>query len=509
MSKYFYLLLVFFSLSSCGIFNSLKKSPKREFRGVWIATVVNIDWPKNGTDSASKQKADFQEILNFYQQQNYNAVIVQIRAAGDAFYPSEYAPWSRFLTGIEGKKPDWQEDNLEWMIVEAHKRGMEFHAWLNPYRATFDENFEVLSETHDYCTHPEWMVHYGKKNYYNPGLPEVRAQFSKIIAEIVSRYDVDAVHFDDYFYPYKIKDAVFNDSVSYNTYAQENQSLDDWRRSNIDSLVENTHRTIKSIKPWVQFGISPFGVWKNKSTDPMGSDTKAGQTTYEDLYADPLLWMQEGWVDYLAPQVYWSMDLPVASHKTLVDWWAKNNNNTRLYIGNGAYKIRTNSDQAWANKKELPNQLKLARETPKIAGNILFSSKSLLNSNPDVSQYIKKKLYNRLALTPIKGDTVAQINPVKLVLQSQDAKNVNLTIHNQEAYQYALLYKSGRKVKSEYPVEKLRGKILIAEPSKIIKIPKDKISGNYFGLSFLDKYGRETKPVVLNLKEINQYDSKK
>jgi len=507
MSKRFQLLLILLSLSSCGVFNSFEKSPKREFRGVWIATVVNIDWPKNGNDRADKQKADFLKILDFYQQQNYNAVIVQIRAAGDAFYPSEFAPWSRFLTGVEGKEPNWSEDNLAWMILEAHKRGMEFHAWLNPYRATFDEDFEILSETHDYCTHPEWMIHYGKKNYYNPGLPEVRTQFSKIIAEIVANYNIDAIHFDDYFYPYKIKDAVFNDSVSYNTYAQENQSLDDWRRSNIDSLVKNTHRTIKSIKPWVQFGISPFGVWKNNSTDAKGSATKAGQTTYEDLYADPLLWMKEGWIDYLAPQVYWSMDLPVASHKTIVDWWARNNNDTKLYIGNGAYKVRNNNDEAWSDKKELPNQLKLARETPEIDGNILFSAKSLLNNNTDVTQYIKRKLYSRPSLTPIKKKNTNPINKVKLVLQSQDSENVNFTILNQEKYQYALLYKSGRKVKPDYPIKNLLEKILITKKSKIIRIPKDKISGNYFGLSFLDRYGRETRPVVLHLKEINQHDS--
>jgi uncharacterized lipoprotein YddW (UPF0748 family) len=509
MSRHFQLLLFFLSLSSCGIFNSFEKKPKREFRGVWIATVVNIDWPKNGNDNAEKQKADFLNILNFYQQLNYNAVIVQVRAAGDAFYPSEFAPWSRFLTGLEGKKPDWSEDNLEWMISETHKRGMEFHAWLNPYRATFDEDFEVLSETHDYCTHPEWMVHYGKKNYYNPGLPEVRAHFSKIIAEIVSTYDIDAIHFDDYFYPYKITDVVFDDSLAFKTHALANQSLDDWRRSNIDSLVKETHRTIKSIKPWVQFGISPFGVWKNNATDPRGSDTRAGQTTYEDLYADPLLWMEEGWIDYLAPQVYWSMDLPVASHRKIVNWWAKNNHNTNLYIGNGAYKIRNNSDEAWANKKELPNQFKLAREIPEISGNIVFSAKSLLNNNPDVTKYIKRKLYSEPSLTPITNKTNEPPQTVKLVLQSQDSENVNFTIIDQEKYQYVLWYTSGRNVKSEYPIGKLQGKMLINEKSKIIQIPKSNIKGNYFALSFLDRYGRETKPVVLHLKEIIYDDSKK
>ncbi len=384
MTRFFSILFLLLFLSSCSIFRNYEKHPKTEFRGVWIATVVNIDWPKNGKDTAEKQKADYLNILNFYEKENYNAVIVQVRAAGDAFYDSEFAPWSRFLTGEEGNSPNWNTDVLEWMILETHKRGMEFHAWLNPYRATFDEDFEVLSDTHDYCTHPEWMVHYGKKNYYNPGLPAVRNQFTKIIGELVSQYDIDAVHFDDYFYPYKIKDEIFNDSVAYKEHSLANQNLEDWRRSNIDSLVKQVNDTIKSIKPWVQFGISPFGVWKNNSTDPKGSDTKAGQTTYEDLYADPLLWMEKGWIDYLAPQVYWSMDLPAASHRKIVDWWAKNNYGTHLYVGNGAYKVRNNSDIAWDDEKELPKQLELARMTPEISGNIMFSAKSLMKDNEDV-----------------------------------------------------------------------------------------------------------------------------
>ncbi len=339
MSKYLYPILMLLLLNSCGIFTSGIPQPRREFRGVWIATVVNIDWPKNGNDAPEKQKADYLQILDFYQNLNFNAVIVQVRAAGDAFYRSDFAPWSRFLTGEEGKAALWEEDTLDWMIAEAHQRGMEFHAWFNPYRASFDLNIQVLSPTHDYYMHPEWMLKYGKKYYYNPGIPEVRSRFSEVIQEVVARYKLDAIHFDDYFYPYKIKDEVFNDSIAFERYALKNQSLGDWRRSNVDSLVKNVHRTIKSEKPWVQFGISPFGVWKNNSTDPKGSDTRAGQTTYEDLYADPLLWMQKGWIDYIAPQVYWSMDLPVASHRKIVDWWAQNTIGSNLYIGNGAYKV--------------------------------------------------------------------------------------------------------------------------------------------------------------------------
>ncbi len=509
MSKSILLLISIVLLSCCGVFRSYEKYPRTEFRGVWIATVVNIDWPKNGNDSPEKQKADYLKILDFYERENYNAVIVQVRAAGDSFYASEYAPWSRFLTGTEGNPPNWNTDVLEWMILEAHKRGMEFHAWLNPYRATFDENFEVLSESHDYCTHPEWMVHYGRKNYYNPGLPEVRNQFSSIIAEVVSKYDIDAIHFDDYFYPYKIQNEIFNDSTAFKTYANDEETLDDWRRGNIDALVKQVHDTIKSIKPWVQFGISPFGVWKNKSTDPKGSDTKAGQTTYEDLYADPLLWMKNGWIDYLAPQVYWSMELPVASHSKIVDWWSKNSYNTNLYIGNGAYKIRSNSDVAWNDKKELPKQLELARETPQILGNIMFSAKSLMTDKNDVVEYIHQKYYKRLALNPsfLSLEKGLKRQPQLVKIQNK-ANGTLLEFDDLSSFRYVLFYDSGRKVKEQNPIKKLKAKLYIAQNSNVVLLPKSKSNGNLGALSFIDFYGNETKAMGINLKNDTTDDTK-
>lgn len=510
MSRYISYLLIILLFNSCGIFNTYEKNPKTEFRGVWIATVVNIDWPKNSNDTTKKQKEDYLKILNFYQKENYNAVIVQVRAAGDALYNSDYAPWSRFISGKEGKAPEWNTDVLEWMIKEAHFRGMEFHAWLNPYRATFDENFEVLAKSHDYCTHPEWMIHYGKKNYYNPGLPEVQHQFSKIVTELVSNYDIDAIHFDDYFYPYKIKDEIFNDSDAYKIYAKPNQNIDDWRRSNIDSLVKQTHKTIKSIKPWVQFGISPFGVWKNNSTDPRGSNTKAGQTTYEDLYADPLLWMEKGWIDYLAPQVYWSMNLPVASHSTIVDWWSKNNYNTNLYIGNGAYKVRNNNDTAWNDIKELPNQLKLARKTPEISGNIMFSAKSLMNDKEDVVEYIHQEFYEMPALTPaFPLSKKTTLKTPRLSITEQTEEEFILHLDDTKNMRYALLYKSGRRVKNAYPIKKLAFKIFLDDNPNRLQISKTQISNNFLALSFIDIYGVETEPTIINVKKLAKDGTKR
>lgn len=395
MLRFVYIVPILFFLSC-----ATTKAPKEEFRGVWIATVANIDWPKHPNDPTHKKKEDFIDILDFYQKMNFNAAIVQIRTAGDALYPTDLVPWSRYLTGKEGEAPNGFDEPLKWMIDETHKRGMEFHAWLNPYRATVNLDTTLLSKKHDFYQHPDWIIKYGKKYYYDPGLPEVREKFNQIIEELVVNFELDAIHFDDYFYPYKVEGETFDDAESYAKYGLPGQSLEDWRRSNVDSLVKGAYKTIKKHKPWVQFGISPFGVWKNKSTDPRGSDTKAGQTTYEDLYADPLLWVQEGWLDYLAPQVYWSMDYPVAAHKTITTWWANNTPNTNLYIGNGIYKIKNNTDKAWDKKNEIPKQLNYSRDLENIDGNIFFSAKSLIGQHEKVNKKLQKKYYHLPAENP-------------------------------------------------------------------------------------------------------------
>ncbi|MGB5274112.1 MAG: family 10 glycosylhydrolase [Flavobacteriaceae bacterium] len=502
LHRFCFLLLLL--ATSCSVFKPIPQ-PKTEFRGVWIATVANIDWPKNGLDGVLKQKKDYLAILDFYEALNFNAVVVQVRTAGDAFYASPYAPWSRFLTGEEGRAPDSQEDLLEWMIAEAHLRGMEFHAWFNPYRATFDLKTERLSPTHDFNLHPEWMLKYGSKYYYDPGLPEVQDRLVSIIDEVVSKYDIDAIHFDDYFYPYKIQDAVFEDQNSFRFHNKINASLEDWRRANIDSLVKKVHQTVKSNKPWVQFGISPFGVWKNKATDPRGSDTQAGQTTYEDLYADPLLWSEMGWLDYLLPQIYWSMDLPVASHRKIMDWWAGHLKKTNLYIGNGVYKIRNNADSVWYDKKELPRQLTLARKTPEVGGNVFFSAKILMQDHSDIVAHLKKKYYRRPALPPVSSllPNKEKFSPT-IVTSASDS----LAFKMPEGYRYAMIYDSGRKQKKDYPMKKLKKKISILNATELV-LPRSYFSKKkQVAVSFIDFYGRETKPILVHLNQTNHYDPK-
>lgn len=503
MIQKFSIFLFLSCLVSCSVFKPIPQ-PKTEFRGVWVATVVNIDWPKNGNDAIEKQKADYLKILDFYKALNFNAAIVQIRTAGDAFYDSEFAPWSRFLTGKEGKAPKTEQDLLQWMIQETHNRGMEFHAWLNPYRATFDLKTEILSPTHDFNLHPEWMLKYGTKYYYDPGLPEVRERMVAVIDEIVSNYDVDAIHYDDYFYPYTIKDEVIKDSLTYSYYHLPNQTIEDWRRSNMDSLVKNSYETIKARKPWVQFGVSPFGVWKNKSTDPRGSDTRAGQTTYENLYADPLLWMEMGWLDYLVPQVYWSMDLPVASHRTIVDWWADQSTNTNLYIGNGPYKIRNNSDKAWEDKQELPDQLTYARKSETVYGNVFFSAKSLMTGKADIVKVLKRRYYKWPSLSPTTSGANTGSLP-DFEIKSLQQKNDSILVHfnDLKEYRFATIYATGKKPKQHYRIKNLIAKIPIHKGTSML-LPLEKINKRrYIALILIDKYRRESEPKIIYLKQTN------
>ncbi|MEX0315090.1 MAG: glycoside hydrolase family 10 protein [Allomuricauda sp.] len=481
---------------SCSVY----KTPQTEFRGVWIATVVNIDWPKNANDDSEKQQKDFIEILDFYQDLNFNAAIVQIRTAGDAFYESDLAPWSKYLTGTEGKAPENFKNPLKWMIEETHKRGIEFHAWLNPYRATFDLDTLALSSEHDFYQYPDWMLKYGKKYYYNPGLPEVQQKLTEVIEEIVANYDVDAIHFDDYFYPYKIKDEVFNDSLAFQTYGLQNQSLEDWRRSNVDSLVKKAHLAIKKTKPWVQFGISPFGVWKNKSTDLKGSDTRAGQTTYEDLYADPLLWMEKGWLDYLVPQAYWSMEYPPASHRLITQWWSKNAKNTNLYIGNGTYKIKNNADKAWKRKSEIPKQLSLARSTPEITGNVFFSAKSLIGQHEKVTNRLKRKFYTYPSQNPI-GLVKTKRDLPNLEIESKTMRDGQLKIcvsHKDSVPGFLHLYSLSKSV----PIQKqLIGKhyLSVEEKHSCFQLElTNKQLKNTLSISLMDAYGNENQPQIIS-----------
>ena len=349
-----------------------------EFRGFWIATINHIDWPQPNHFNPQHQQKEFLRILDFYESLNFNAVFVQIRPAGDAFYESKLAPWSRFLTGEEGGKMNWDEDPLRFMIKEAHKRNMEFHAWFNPFRATSNLDLASLHAKHVYYDHPDWLVRYGKRYHLDPGKPEVREYVVKVVQEVVEKYNIDGVHFDDYFYPYPETGMDFDDRKTFIRWGIKHfNNREDWRRANIDSLVYAVHNMIETTKPWLKFGISPFGVWQNKADDPRGSETSADHSNYHDLFADPLVWIENHWVDYLAPQLYWSHYHEKASYKTLALWWNAQAQDVPIYTGHALYKVGNNEDQVWQDLNEIPRQLALNKSLENIQGSIFFSAKSL------------------------------------------------------------------------------------------------------------------------------------
>ena len=367
--------------STCFLFfNMIAQQPlKPEFRAVWVATVDNIDWPDQPTTSSEIQKAAFIKLLDMHKRNGMNAVIVQVRPCTDAFYPSPFEPWSQWLTGKQGLPPYPYYDPLAFMISETHKRRMEFHAWMNPYRAVFNINNSSVAATHITKIHPDWFLTYGDKKYFDPGNKEGQKYVTEVVTDVVKRYDVDAIHFDDYFYPYRIAGKEFPDDVKFRQYGN-GLNKDDWRRSNVDSIIFMLSRAIKQTNKKCQFGISPFGVWRNADKDPDGSNTKAGQTNYDDLYANILLWLKSNWIDYVTPQIYWEFGQKAAPFDVLVDWWSKHTYGKNCYIGLGIYK--SGSNVAWKDKTQLPRQITLIRNTPNIQGMAFFSSKTF-EKNPN------------------------------------------------------------------------------------------------------------------------------
>ncbi|MFE3035781.1 glycoside hydrolase family 10 protein [Streptomyces canus] len=349
-----------------------------EMRGVWLATVSNRDWPSKPGLTAAQQRAELIAHLDRAAADRLNAVMFQVRPSADALWPSPYEPWSQYLTGTQGKNPGW--DPLGTAVTEAHRRGLQLHAWFNPYRIANHGDPAKLVASHPARKHPDWVVPYGGKLYYNPGLPEVRAFVQDAILDAVHKYPVDAVHFDDYFYPYPVAGQTFDDDAAYDTYGGAFSNRADWRRDNIDKLVLETAARIKRIRPTAQFGISPFGVWRNAATDPLGSDTRAGVQSYDDNFADTRKWVREGWIDYLVPQLYWNIGFAAADYAELVPWWAEQarGSRTRLYLGEALYKAGDPAQPAaWQDPAELSRHLTLAHEYAQVRGHVFFAAKEV------------------------------------------------------------------------------------------------------------------------------------
>jgi uncharacterized lipoprotein YddW (UPF0748 family)/DNA-binding MarR family transcriptional regulator len=380
----------------------LNPRPKYEFRAAWVASVENIDWPSKKGLPVDSQKVEFTRLLDMHQRNGLNAVVVQIRPAADAFYESPYEPWSEWLTGVQGQAPSPYYDPLAFMIEETHKRGMAFHAWCNPYRAVHTIGRSSVASNHITRQHPEWFVRFEKTLYFDPGNKEVQQYVTMVIRDIVRRYDIDALHFDDYFYPYDIVEGGgpgkdFPDNASYARYGN-GLSKGDWRRTNTDSIIVSIGKAIKEEKPHCQFGISPFAIWRNSSKDPEGSATHGGQTDYDNLYADIVLWLKNGWIDYVVPQIYFEFSQPHAPYAVLLDWWAHHSYGRQCFIGLAPYKAGVNA--AWRDPTQLPRQIQALRTYPQVQGAVYFSSSSFNNNPNGWSDSLKNNYYNYPALIP-------------------------------------------------------------------------------------------------------------
>ena len=369
--------------------------PKREFRGAWIQA-VNGQFRGIPTE---KLKQTLIDQLNSLQGAGINAIIFQVRPEADALYASQLEPWSRFLTGVQGQAPSPYWDPMQFMIDECHKRGMEFHAWINPYRVKTSLKSE-LSANHLYNIHPEWFVTYNNQLFFDPALPESRRHICMVVADIVSRYDVDAIHMDDYFYPYPAKGMDFPDDASFARYGGGFTNRADWRRSNVNILIQKIHETIRGLKPWVKFGISPFGIYRNEKNDPLGSKTN-GLQNYDDLYADVLLWARNGWVDYNIPQIYWQIGHPAADYETLVKWWAKNTENRPLYISQSVMNTIQNADPKNPSMNQLPRKMALERAYQTIGGSCQWPASAVVENAGKYRDALVQEYHKYPALVPV------------------------------------------------------------------------------------------------------------
>lgn len=371
------------------------KYPKREFRGAWIQT-VNGQFSGVPTETLKLRLIDQ---LDNLKEAGINAIIFQVRPEGDALYKSAHEPWSRFLTGVQGQAPKPYWDPLEFMIDECHKRRMELHAWINPYRAKTNLS-APLSSSHIYNLRPERFVEYGNKLYFDPGIPENRQHICKVITDIVRRYDVDAIHMDDYFYPYPEAGSDYPDDQTFERFRQGFTNKADWRRNNVNLLIKEIHEVVRRLKPWVKFGVSPFGVYRNSSSDPLGSNTNALQN-YDDLYADVLLWAREGWIDYNIPQIYWQIGHPRADYQELVNWWARNAENCHLFIGQSVMNTVQNADPDNPNINQLPRKMALQRSFPTIGGSCQWPASAVVENQGRYRDALISEYHKYPALMPV------------------------------------------------------------------------------------------------------------
>lgn len=473
------------------------KNSKREFRGAWVATVANIDWPTSKSSSSEKLIAELKEMFDKLKDAGINAILFQIRTECDALYSSSFEPWSYWLTGKQGKVPEPFFDPLQTAIEEAHNRGMELHAWLNPYRAVKTVGEYEVSDFHVSKVHPEWILSFDNYKMLDPGIPEVKEFIISIIEDVITHYDVDGIHFDDYFYPYSPK--VSNeDSVSFSRYGSNFSNVDDWRRWNINSMVAKVNEKIQQIKPHIKFGISPFGIVENKYAGTNGFDS------YSILYCDPLTWIKDKTVDYVTPQIYWEIGHDKADYSLLLPWWASVVEDRHLYIGH--FSSRLTAKRYDGKKSEMGDQLRFNQHYSNVGGSVFFSAKSITNNYSGFADTLRKSFYSNPALTPLMEwkDNVKPNPPQSFSVERKKYFKLNWkppdAASDGDTAKYFLIYASYSNNDIDFNDPNNIIQLVSGNVTEYIHFPKFDYDGQItFAVSTLDKVQNESinNPIVV------------
>ncbi|MEI7732955.1 MAG: family 10 glycosylhydrolase [Verrucomicrobiota bacterium] len=466
--------------------------PAREFRAAWVASVNNIDWPSKPGLPTDQQKSELISILDRAAKLHLNAIILQVRPSCDALYASRLEPWSEYLTGQMGKAPEPWYDPLAFAVAEAHARGLELHAWFNPFRARHPSAKQPPNSEHISKTKKQMVRTYGKHLWLDPSEKAARDYSIKVILDVIKRYDVDGVHLDDYFYPYKEKDAAgrtldFPDDANWKKYAAKGTlSREDWRREQVNLFVQQTYKAIKDEKPWVKFGISPFGIWRSGQPEQI-----KGYDAYENLYADSRKWLMNGWLDYFAPQLYWSIEAKEQSYPVLLKWWRDQNPKGRyIWPGNNTVKVATN----WKSE-EILRQIQLTRIPGEATGNIHWSIKPLLENSGDIGNALLRGPYAETALIPAYP-WLGQNFPAKPKMhQNADTAAGTLT----------LSWDAGSRSKLGWWVVQTKRNnawswYVFPPDKQSATMSADKIYPDVFALYAMDRYGNLSTPTVLELR---------
>ena len=495
--KTLFLLLLLFAFNTS--INAQEFIPKHEFRGAWVQCV---NGQFQGMASEEMQKMLISQLDNL-KAAGINAIIFQVRPEADALYNSSFEPWSRYLTGVQGKKPSPYWDPMQFMIDECHKRCMEFHAWINPYRAK-TKGTTALSPMHPYNKNPEKFISYGGQLFFDPGYPENIKYICKIVKDIVDRYDVDAIHMDDYFYPYPVPGEYLNDDISFARYGRGYGDRGDWRRDNVNMLIKEVHETIRSSKPWVKFGVSPFGIYRNKKSSPNGSETN-GLQNYDDLYADVLMWVNNGWVDYNIPQIYWEIGNKAADYDILTRWWAKNAAARPLYIGQDVLRTVGKADLNNPNIHQMDAKMKLQRSLSSIQGSCQWYAAAVVENAGGYRDMLVNNYHKYPAIPPtspfMDDKAPAKVKKAKVIWTSDGPvlfwKAPNAKSEMDKAVRYVVY----RFAKDE--------KVELNRASKIVAITNDTFynlpysGGNIkykYVVTALDRLHNESKAVKKNIK---------